>query len=163
MKKILLMLFWATLLLSSCVTVKPPLPDAYYTYTDYSILKNKGIFVTVSESVSFEYNPIGYISAVGVRGAVDKEIWQQKKGDNDFVVAIQGGFGDNANATSYQYISPDVNGVLEGLGEIIQDKGGNGIIGLKISFDYSPDYSKYSLLPKTVVSQIRVSGMIIKK
>lgn len=158
------MLFGATLLLSGCVTIKPLPPDAFYTYTDYSILKNKGIFVTVSESVSFDHEPLGYISAVGFRGYVNKDIWLKKRGSNDFVVAVKGGFGDNANATSYQYISPDVNGILEGIGDVVLEKGGNGIVGLKIDFDFKPSDSRNLLTSKaTDVYAVWISGMIIKK
>lgn len=73
MKKVLLFVF-AIGLLTSCATsaISYPEPYGFSTFLDYSPLTNKGIYVTESNSVSFDYKILGSVSATEVSGWVKK-------------------------------------------------------------------------------------------
>lgn len=59
--------------LMSCVTIPtPPAPYAFAGIFDYSPLTSKGVFVTESNSVSFDYETIGSIYAESRGGWINK-------------------------------------------------------------------------------------------
>ena len=62
-------------MLTSCATsaISYPEPYGFSTFLDYSPLTNKGIYVTESNSVSFDYKILGSVSATEVSGWVKKE------------------------------------------------------------------------------------------
>ena len=70
----LLCIILIVILATSCATVKLPQPYSYSNYIDYSAFTEQGIFVTESNSVSFDYQQLGSISVVEVGGwvSVDK-------------------------------------------------------------------------------------------
>lgn len=76
MKKIQLfiLIMTATLVLNSCMTkFELPKPSAYAGIFDYSPLTSKGVFVTESNSVSFDYETIGSLYAQSKGGWIDKK------------------------------------------------------------------------------------------
>lgn len=61
--------------LVSCVTLTPPPLPAPYAFAgifDYSPLTSKGVFVTESNSVSFDYETIGSLYAISDGGWINK-------------------------------------------------------------------------------------------
>lgn len=73
MKKFLLLLLIGVSL-SSCMTqLELPKPSAYAGIFDYSPLTSKGVFVTESNSVSFDYETIGSLYAQSRGGWIDKK------------------------------------------------------------------------------------------
>lgn len=72
MKKALL-LFFCAIILSSCA-IYLPAPKSIIGMVDYSGLINRGIFVTESNSVSFEYEPVGSIYVEEVGGWIHKMV-----------------------------------------------------------------------------------------
>lgn len=73
MKKFLLLMIMAVCL-SSCMTqVELPKPSAYAGIFDYYPLTSKGVFVTESNSVSFDYETIGSLYAQSRGGWINKK------------------------------------------------------------------------------------------
>lgn len=70
-------LFVLAIIMSSCVTT-----TKYAVYTgmvDFKKYNDKGFFITQSNSVSFEYEPIGYVSAIIFSGYDENQKSTQKK------------------------------------------------------------------------------------
>lgn len=133
MKK-LLPLFALVLLITSCTTTIPPYSG--YLFLDYSPLTSSGIFVSESNSVNFEYTPLGSI----------------------LVTARGGGkishYGSPSDASAIgKFNSIDFKDVAELLKYELLRNGANGIINLKIVY-----------LPKdnTQGSGYTITGMAIK-
>lgn len=78
MKQLFILIFTLVILnlnLVSCVTLTlPPLPApyAFAGIFDYSPLTSKGVFVTESNSVSFDYETIGSLYAISDGGWINK-------------------------------------------------------------------------------------------
>lgn len=76
MKQLFILIFTLVILnlnLVSCVTLPPP--PASYAFAgifDYSPLTSKGVFVTESNSVSFDYETIGSLYAISDGGWINK-------------------------------------------------------------------------------------------
>ncbi|MCD8029799.1 MAG: hypothetical protein LUF85_02920 [Bacteroides sp.] len=99
---LLLMLFIS--LLSSCFTMPPPYYQAHIV--DYSAFTQKGIFVTESDNIKFDYIAIGSVRAEGKGG------WTQE--------------------VKKKAIGPDLNKLFEELAETLAAQNANGIINLKV-------------------------------
>lgn len=103
------------LLVSSCETVN--IPQVTVTVLrDYTPMTDKGIFVTESNSVDFDYFPIGSVISV-TSAAFDS-----------FVIK-----GDDV---SVRYKPIDLNKAFDDISQKLIDKGANGIINLKIESSY---------------------------
>ena len=76
MKQLFILIFTLVILnlnLVSCVTLPPPpAPYAFAGIFDYSPLTSKGVFVTESNSVSFDYETIGSLYAISDGGWINK-------------------------------------------------------------------------------------------
>ena len=76
MKQLFTLIFTLVILnlnLVSCVTLPPPpAPYAFAGIFDYSPLTSKGVFVTESNSVSFDYETIGSLYAISDGGWINK-------------------------------------------------------------------------------------------
>lgn len=76
MKQLFILIFTLVILnlnLVSCVTLPPPpAPYAFAGIFDYSPLISKGVFVTESNSVSFDYETIGSLYAISDGGWINK-------------------------------------------------------------------------------------------
>jgi hypothetical protein len=127
-----------TIILSGC-----SLPSYYVndTYIDYSELTSKGIFVTESNSVNFEYESKGSLSLVIV-GGYEKKL-QLSNGYEEYV-------------KKYKY--PDINDAFYLIEKRCKAAGANGILNLKIQ--YLPTGDSYNGLPGFYYS---ITGMLIKK
>ena len=144
MKKLFL-LSAAMMLFVSCASVQLPAPRSATSLMDYSPLTSNGIFVTESNSVSFEYEPIGSVVAVAYGGWGKLE--SQKAGKDDSYVSTSG---------KTVYFDPSLSDAYESLKSKLFEIGANGIINLKATFTPG-DPSRY------VVGTITLSGMAIAR
>ena len=155
MKKVLFLLFCISFF-SSC-SVSLPTPKSTINVVDYSILTEKGIFVTESNSVNFEYEAIGSVIAEETDGWVKQS--QLKNKEKQFRKIYQDEYYEDYQHISFGkrvFVPADLNNVLQNLGEQLINMGANAIINLKIDYVKTP-YNKTSL------NTIIVTGMAIKK
>ena len=146
MKKILMICFLAVML-ASCQTYLPS-PVYIPGGVDYSALTDRGIFVTESNSVSFDYEPIGsvYVNAYG--GWVRKD-GKPREDDSKEDYYILG------SSSKKVYQLPSYEECFIRLAEKLNEMGANGIINLKFN------WSK-SVFDQTI-DNLYISGMAIKK
>mgnify|MGYP005878621111 CR=1 FL=1 len=159
MKKLLVLIF-ALLSLVACTTVKLPIPVSSSGFIDYLPLTSRGIYVTESNSVSFDYEAIGsiYVTENGgwVRTSKDKNIKEEKRKKHLNVEDDSYYTPENSEISSGKstYISPDVVIAMENMAQELKKTGANGIINLKI------EYTREGVLN---IEKITISGMAIKK
>ena len=151
MKKVLLFVF-AIGLLTSCATsaISYPEPYGFSTFLDYSPLTNKGIYVTESNSVSFDYKILGSVSATEVSGWVkkEKELKVANKNKKNNVDDMYADVERNQSNGKYMRISPSLDAAMARMANTLKEVDANGIINLKIQWE--PD-------------RIIISGMAIRK
>ncbi|HCJ27461.1 hypothetical protein PO397_22980 [Bacteroides ovatus] len=151
MKKVLLFVF-AIGLLTSCATsaISYPEPYGFSTFLDYSPLTNKGIYVTESNSVSFDYKTLGSVSATEVSGWVKKEkvLKVANKNKKNNVDDMYADVERNQSNGKYMRMSPSLDVAMERMANTLKEVDANGIINLKIRWE--PD-------------RIIISGMAIRK
>lgn len=151
MKKVLLFVF-AIGLLTSCATsaISYPEPYGFSTFLDYSPLTNKGIYVTESNSVSFDYKILGSVSATEVSGWVkkEKELKVANKNKKNNVDDMYADVERNQSNGKYMRMSPSLDAAMERMANTLKEVDTNGIINLKIQWE--PD-------------RIIISGMAIRK
>lgn len=151
MKKVLLFVF-AIGLLTSCATsaISYPEPYGFSTFLDYSPLTNKGIYVTESNSVSFDYKILGSVSATEVSGWVkkEKELKVANKNKKNNVDDMYADVERNQSNGKYMRMSPSLDAAMERMANTLKEIDANGIINLKIQWE--PD-------------RIIISGMAIRK
>ncbi len=148
MKKSLFLLLLPAIFVS-CNTAKVLPPEQYSACIDYGYLAQKGVFLTESNSVNFDYEPLGslYIECKG--GWVKND----KRASGDAMEDIY----MNKNA-KYVYRPATVEEAFDmALGELKRIRG-NGIINLKINTisEYVPAYL-------VTVNKIIITGMCIRK
>lgn len=149
MKKLLLYSTFIVLL-SGCATVRP-VPKSIAIVIDYSILTNKGIFVTESNSVSFDYEAVGSVFIEETGGWIDKNVKMSSNNQNDDSYY-------NPSGGSKIYESPSLQMSFNNLADKLESIGANGIINLNItsSSELNRAYNVY-------VEKITITGMAIKK
>lgn len=148
MKKLILLIF-AIGLFTSCVTTKLPEPYGFSSFLDYSPLTERGIYVTESNSVSFDYQTIGSVAATEVGGWVKKkEVKEEKKTTKGREDDMYAGVDRNRNAGKNVHVSPSLNAAMERMVTTLKDVGANGVINLKVQMDHH---------------KIVISGMAIRK
>ena len=151
MKKVLLFVF-AIGLLTSCATsaISYPEPYGFSTFLDYTPLTNKGIYVTESNSVSFDYKILGSVSATEVSGWVkkEKELKVANKNKKNNVDDMYADVERNQSNGKYMRMSPSLDAAMERMANTLKEVDANGIINLKIQWE--PD-------------RIIISGMAIRK
>ena len=129
---------------TSCATLVPG-PGKYVACVDYGYLSQKGIFVSESNTVNFDYEPLGslYVECTGGWVKNDEismeDIYITKKGKKTYQPPIVEDAFDLA------------------LGELKALRG-NGIINFKITMvsEYLPFY-------KVTVDKLIITGMCIRK
>lgn len=142
-------------LFTACVTPQMPEPYGFSTLLNYSPLTDKGIFVTESNSVSFDYKTLGSVSATEVGGWVKKGKKPKEKKpkatresnksrNDDMYVDID----RNQYTGKYVYVAPSLDMAMERMVNTLKVVGANGIINLKVQFESD---------------RIIISGMAIKK
>lgn len=136
MKKVLFLIL-AIGLFTACVTPKMPAPYGFSSFLDYSLLTDKGIYVTESNSVSFDYKTLGSVSVTEVGGWVKKgkepknTRKSNKSGDDDMYVGI-----DKSQYTGKNlYVTPSIDVAMERMANTLKEIGANGVINLKVQLD----------------------------
>lgn len=141
MKKILALCVFAALMMSSCAPSISPFKQSA-GYIDYSVFP--GMFLTESNSVSFEYQPIASLYASEVTGAYKVE---KKRIRTDEI------YGSDYVEYDGKIRFANPQSALKFAVEKAEALGGNGIINLKIEpYVYSDGRDAYF-----------VSGMVIKR
>lgn len=139
MKKVLLSLMFLAVM-SSCSTVKY---KTYSSMVDFRPYMEKGFFITQSNSVSFDYEPIGCIQAVAVSGQdKNKSVDKQKKDYGDGLL------------TQGRFHEVSINDAIEELYNQCLKNNANGVLDLKMDIIVNQ---------AGIVEKAIVTGMAIKK
>lgn len=148
MKKLIIALI-SVCMLGSCTLpiVKTPYVNAV-TIFDYSKYTEKGFFFTESNSVSFDYKPIGSVYAYGETGynIIDRET-KTKKFDDD-VIGTKWNTTKDKLVFGDQLIVVDKAKLIDDVYNKAVEKGANAIMNLKII---------------ETATSVAISGMAIKK
>lgn len=155
MKRFCIVILCVLLMAPSCTTVKYRSFESV-SFLDYSLLTDKGIFVTESNSVGFDYKAIGSIYIEIRSGANEKQktsrSLRDKRESRDDVYS-------ESSKSEITYTSATIEDALNKLSNQLTDVGANGIINLKIS-----------QVPATLITQniflgpgYIITGMAIKK
>lgn len=149
MKKVLFLIL-AIGLFTACVTPKMPEPYGFSSFLDYSPLTDKGIYVTESNSVSFDYKTLGSVSVTEVGGWVKKgkepkATRESNKSRNDDMYV---GLDRNQYTGKNAYVAPSFEMAMERMVNTLKEVGANGIINLKVQRESN---------------RIIISGMAIRK
>lgn len=151
MKKKIVLLLFSIAILSACGTVNLPKPQSNIGLIDYSGLTQKGIFVTESNSVNFDYEAIASVYIEEIGGWVRKD----GKPDSD---DPKSDYYINSSARKKTYEKPNLQEVFKKLVEQLKEQKANGIINLRISF------ATETIVPGQVYAdKIIISGMAIRK
>lgn len=145
MKKLtLLMSAFVMLAVGSCNT-----PKSHVTYyIDYQKAGNGKVFITESNSVSFEYMPLGTILVEETPGFVEVTVPTTEKERQDDPL-----YGSGASTkTVKKYSNATAQSALNYAAEEALTLGGDGIINLRLS--------SYYVGKERIV---QVSGMVIKR
>ncbi|MCC8188655.1 MAG: hypothetical protein LIP08_14465 [Bacteroides sp.] len=126
LKNYLLLLLFISLL-SSCFTLPSPYYKSYIG--DYSAFTRKGIFVTESDYIKFDYIAIGSVMA-----------------------EVGGGWTKN---TVQEYVAPDLDTLFEKLANKLISQHANGIINLNIKL-IPKDKNKVSSYDRYIVTGMAV-------
>lgn len=135
-------------ILSSCV---PKIRYATYSNCiDYEQYTKQGFFLTESNSVSFDYVPIGSVYSAAFSGYVPKEGKSTVISDDLYPTQVK----KNINYKDWK--SADVDEVIALAVQEAKQKGGNGIINLKIETVTKGSGNESQ-------SGIAITGMVIKR
>lgn len=149
MRKISILLF-ATILFTSCVVKYPFI--TYSNVIDFTPYTDSGFFLTESNSVSFDYSPVGSLSTTVKSGYEVLNV--SKKVSRDAV------YNDYTRIKYGKYISANVDDAITLLIESAKELGANGIINLNIV--HTPDVINgygHVVSPSSYI----ISGMAIKR
>lgn len=119
MKKILALYAAAALMMCSCVT--PTKFQQNAGFIDYSMFP--GMFLTESNSVSFDYQPVGSLFTEEISG--EYQVVKKKVGNNDI-------YGDEYAVVDGKYRHANPQSALAFAADKAKEMGGNGIINLHI-------------------------------
>jgi len=134
-------------LFSACATLRPD-PLSIISVVDYSPLTDRGIFVTESNSVSFEYKAIGSVIVEESGGWIARDGKRSPSSKEDYYIG----------SSKKIYQSPKFESTFKKLSEKLESIGANGIINLKIS-----STSELNRAYNVYVEKITITGMAIKK
>lgn len=141
-------------LLSSCA-VKYPYRQ-YSAVVDFTEYTNQGFFITESNSVSFDYDPIGSVSSVVKSGY--EVLGQEMSAKGNMKDDVY--YHENTGKLKFgKYISANIEDALSELVNASKELGANGIINLEVNY-ISATYDKYGDVASP--SSYIVSGMAIK-
>ena len=147
-----------TLMLTACVSSRYPFIQTS-GYFDYSYLFEKGFFVTESNSVSFNYTPVGSVYASESSGYLKKEKAPKRMTSKAINKKQDQLYPENDPFPKYgDYREATVKSVLDEIYKQAIALGANGVINLKISFS-DPVVTKTEIKG----SGITITGMAIKK
>lgn len=130
---------------NSCVSIPMPTYEKNAFYVDYSqVSAVYGVFLTEATSVNFDYDPIGSIEVTELSGVITSEQIVEQVDD------IYGKSTKTVKKGEYLYASTE--SVVSTVAKLAKEKGGDGIINLKIKYVFQNDKPGYS-----------ISGMVIKR
>lgn len=152
MKNILmrtLMTMASIIFLSSCLTSYPECRQ-YVGLINYSEFDRQGLFATESNSVNFDYIPIGSLIIEDV-GGMDSR--------TNKVDTSSGNADELYSGTKRKghYVAPSTNRAVELAIKALKNIGAKGIINMKIQFSM-----EYVPLEQVSVEKITLTGMAIK-
>lgn len=142
------------MMLASCSTIKHPY-TIYSNVVDLAEFTKQGFFITESNSVSFDYDPVGSIQTTVKSGHEILKHGKVKEKMKDDVYS----YDELGKIKFGEFIPASTDDAVAELVSVAKNLGANGIINL--SFNYIPgDYGKAGELisPATYI----VSGMAIK-
>lgn len=147
MKRTIITIAIVTALLTSCA------PNIQYvassSYINYQTYAEQGVYITESNSVSFDYTPLGSVSAVVFPGYVKSTRLSQYKYED-----LNG--NPQPTETYNKWQSADVTDAIALAVEKAKQQGGNGIINFRVQ----PTSESNG---KTVRHGFLVTGMVISK
>lgn len=137
---------------SSCKSTAPQF-TLYSSFVDYSNYAKDGFFFTESNSVNFNYEPIGSISSSAFSGWSDGSVQVIERNYNDV-------YGES-NKVQYkkEWKWADIHDAMDKAVADAKRMGGNGIINLKTQAIWEFN----STLNQEILKGYNVSGMVIKK
>jgi hypothetical protein len=153
MKK-LSVIFLVVVLFTSCSIYKYPYTQST-SYIDYSYLFDKGLFVTESNSVNFDYSPMGSVY-IEVRSGYGQDNSKKNRPTNQMYDGI---YHSVEKSVMKDYIVANVEDALDLLHKKASDVGANGIINLKITY-LSEEGATQNYIRKG--PGYAISGMVIK-
>lgn len=142
-------LLMLAVLLASCSTVNVPSPKQYASCIDYGYLSQKGVYVSESNSVNFEYEPLGSLYVECTGGWV-------KNSQRSAQSSMEDIYYNKGQKVVYQPATVE-DAFSQALGELKKLRG-NGIINFKINTisEYLPAY-------QASVNKIIITGMCIRR
>jgi len=156
MKKCLLIIA-CVLFFASCATTQKPAPFTTVSMLDYSLLTERGIFVTESNSVGFDYETIGSVLIQSYGGYVSNKKKKRERivTQDDYYIHNE---GIPITKGKFQYVEPSLVDAMITLGDYLKDVGANGIINIKVTVmpeDINDDTNNKD--------KIVITGMAIRK
>ena len=165
MKKYILFTFVMLMaLLSSCVTVKPPIPPTpsreYYSF-DYSEVSRKyGVGFTESDAVNFDYDALSTVAIVEKGGYVESTKAEPVEAKRSYLeedeIYMSSSKRKSVNKIEYTYVEPDAQKGLAAMAQEAIRLGGDYVLNLNVQrtneYEDGFGYSCYTL-----------SGMVVKK
>lgn len=136
-----------SVILTGCSSSIPYVVDA--SFIDYSVYSKNGVFLTESNSVNFEYEPVGSVSSTVFSGNI-KGVKKSSFIDEEL-------YTKESTERCNKWKKADVRDAISQLVEVAKNQGANGIINLKIQ----PISEKTS--ENTYRTGFLVTGMAIKK
>jgi hypothetical protein len=123
-------------LMSSCATVNLPKPYTKIKMVDYSWLTKQGIFVTESNSVSFDYEAVGSVHIEASSGyepqKKDKHVTTIERGDGIYTTYLVDGW----SKSQWEYVPISLENMFAELAYTLKENGADGIVNFKISYDH---------------------------
>ncbi|MDE6237847.1 MAG: hypothetical protein K2M45_08270 [Muribaculaceae bacterium] len=127
MKRKHLFIMLALSLAASLTSCYPKFSDRVY-FLDYSTFADKGFFITESNTVPFDYKPIGSVYVEQHSGMVNVSV--EPKGDPRLSDAIYG--EDRRGSTKKKWSNVSSDTALQSVFQAGQSVGADGIINLHI-------------------------------
>ena len=158
MKKALFSLITLVLLLSSCISPKTVYNENSH-FIDYGYFAEKGFFITESNSVSFDYVPVGNVSTIAQAGRLP--ISNRKANKTTKIIGDDLYSSKAKKEVKYgEWKTASIDDALDLIYQQAIKQGANGLINIKIEY----------LPTQTVIEGklyhgpgYRISGMAIKR
>lgn len=145
-----LKLLTLSVLCISSVSCTPKFSSKVY-YTDYQRYSDAGFFITESNTVSFDYIPVGSVVVRQTAGVMsDTEIISQNVPEKRGYDELYGELEKKRHSNSWKL--PSDYTALDAVYKVAKEQNADGIINLKITM---PEVNNASI--------IELSGMLIKR
>lgn len=147
-----LMLLLALLLLQSCSSFHFPRAKDYITTVDYTKYLQEGFFITESNSVNFDYDPVATVYVLSYEGETDPN-----SGAGSGWYVDQYGYSRQSGDVDWAFPYPA--GVLDKAVKAAKEKGADAIINLS----FTPTTRRPFKNENFTLSGLLVTGMAIKR